>query len=199
VLDEETLKKFDIDPSMWKGVSDAVLMTSRGGNRYQRKFMESFVRPGIDPSSWAARSNMPALGVIQTAPGEMSFFIVRGYSSNQTRIERMTLRLDGFASLHAGYAEGHALTRPVRLEGERLSLNLSTSASGYAKVLLWDERGSEIPGFTAAEANELVGDAVDLTASWKGARKLGDLKGRDVRIKILLRDADLYSFAVLDK
>src|SRR5438067_13298008 len=122
--------------------------------------MESFVRPGIDPSSWAARSNMPALGVIPTGPTEMSFFIVRGYSSNQTRIERMTLRLDGFASLHAGYAGGFAVTRPVKLEGKRLSLNLSTSASGHAKVVILDEAGAELPGFGAADAVELVGDAI---------------------------------------
>ena len=102
VLDDETLKRYDIDQSMGKGVSDAVFMSFRGGTEYQRKFLESFVRPGIDPGSWAARSNLPAYGVIPTGPTEMSFFIVRGYSSNQPRIERMAMRLDGFASLHAG-------------------------------------------------------------------------------------------------
>lgn len=198
VLDEATFRNFDIAPSMWKGVSDAVLMTSRGGTVYQRKFMESFVRPGIDPASWAARSNMPAYGLIQTRPNEMSFFIVRGYSSNQTRIERMAMRLDGFASLHAGYAEGHALTRLVTLDGARLSLNLSTSASGYAKVVLLDAQGRELPGFGAADAAELVGDAIDISAKWKSSRRLAELKGQPVQIKFLLRDADLYSFAVLD-
>ena len=197
-LDEATLKKYDIEKSMWKGVSDAVLMTSRGGTRYQRKFLESFVRPGIDPASWAARSNMPAYGVIQTGPTEMSFFIVRGYSSNQTRIDRMAMRLDGFASLHAGYRQGHVTTKPVVIDGRRLSLNLSTSASGFAKVVLLDEAGTELPGFTEAEATELVGDAIDLAAAWKGAPRLEELKGRTVRIKFILRDADLYSFAVLD-
>ena len=199
VLSDEVLKQYDIEPSMWKGVSDAVLMTSRGGNHYQRKFMESFVRPGIDPSSWAARSNMPAYGMIPTSPTEMSFFIVRGYSSNQPRIDRMTLRLDGFASLHAGYNEGTAVTRPLRLDGKRLALNLSTSASGYAKVFVLDESGAEIPGFGAADASALVGDAIDLTAGWKGARSLAELKGRVVQLKFVLRDADLYSFAVLDE
>ena len=37
-------------------------MTSRGGARYERKFMESFIRPGPERSTWAARSNIPALG-----------------------------------------------------------------------------------------------------------------------------------------
>jgi hypothetical protein len=199
VLDDETLMKYDIEKSMWKGVSDAIFMSSRGGTRFQRKFLESFVRPGMDPSSWAARSNMPAYGVIQTGPAEMSFFIVRGYSSNQPRIDRMALRLDGFASLHAGYRQGHATTKPVRIAGRRLSLNLSTSASGYAKVVLLDESGNELPGFGEAEAKELVGDAIDITAAWKTAARLETLRDRTVRIKFLLRDADLYSFAVLDE
>jgi hypothetical protein len=198
VLDDATLKKYDIEKSMWMGISDAVFMSSRGGTHFQRKFLESFVRPGIDPSSWAARSNMPAYGVIQTGANEMSFFIVRGYSSNVTRIERMAMRLDGFASLHAGHRLGHMTTRPVMIDGRRLSLNLSTSANGFAKVVLLDEAGRELPGFGEAGANELVGDAIDITAAWKGASRLEALKGRIVRIKFLLRDADLYSFAVLD-
>ncbi|MEO6244798.1 MAG: hypothetical protein ABIQ12_05120 [Opitutaceae bacterium] len=199
VLDEATLKKYAILPVMWNGVSDAVLMSSRGGTHYQRKFMESFVRPGVDPTSWAARSNMPALGVVQTGPAEMSFYIIRGYASNQVRIERMALRLDGFASLHAGYVAGSAITRPVILDGRRLVLNLSTSASGYAKVVVLDESGKEIPGFGEAEANELVGDAIELPAAWKNSPSLAQLKGRIVHLKFLLRDADLYSVAVLDQ
>ena len=199
VLDEATLKKYDIEKSMWKGVSDAVLMSSRGGTRFDRKFLESFVRPGIDPASWAARSNMPAYGIIQTGPNEMSFFIVRGYSSNQTRIERMALRIDGFSSLHAGAVEGFALTKPVKIDGSRLALNLSTSANGYVKVVVFDERGAEIPGFGAADARELVGDTIDLTAAWKGSATLAALRDRIVQLKFLLCDADLYSFAVLNE
>ena len=66
-------------------------------------------------------------------------------------------------------------------------------------MVLLDERGAEIPGFGAADAVELVGDSIDITAAWKASRKLDELKGRVVQIKFLLRDADLYSFAVLDQ
>lgn len=60
--------------------------------------------------------------------------------------------LDGFASLHAGYDQGSAITRPVILDGRRLSLNLSTSASGFAKVFLLAADVKELPGFDEAEA-----------------------------------------------
>ena len=86
----------------------------------------------------------------------------------------------------------------MTIDGSRLSLNLSTSASGFAKVVLLDEAGKELPGFGESDANELVGDAIDITAAWKNAPRLESLKSRTVRIKFLLRDADLYSFAVLD-
>ncbi|MEO7598118.1 MAG: hypothetical protein ABIV50_04255 [Opitutus sp.] len=199
VLDEAAFKKYEIARSMWRGVSDAVLMSSRGGTHYQRTFLESFVRPGLDPANWAARSNMPGLGVIQTGPAEMSFFIIRGYTSNQAHLERMTLRLDGFASLHAGYTVGSATSRPVVLDGSRLSINLSTSASGFVKVVLLDESGRDIPGFGEAEAEELTGDAIDLTVAWRGSAKLDEIVGRTIRIKLMLRDADLYSLAMQDQ
>jgi hypothetical protein len=199
VLDDETLRQYDIEKSMWMGVSDAIFMSSRGGTQFQRKFMESFVRPGMDPSSWAARSNMPAYGVIQTGPAEMSFFIVRGYSSNQPRIDRMAMRLDGFASLHAGFRPGFMITKPVKIDGARVSLNLSTSASGFAKVVVLDEVGNEISGFGAHEAKEVVGDAIDIAAAWRNSPRLEELKGRTVRLKFILLDADLFSFAVLDR
>lgn len=199
VLDEATLRAFDIDRSMWQGVSDAVLLTSRGGTQYQRTFLESFVRPGMDAGSWAARSNMPGCGIIQTGPAEMSFFVVRGYGSNQSRIERLALRLDGFASLHASHAGGWARTPPIQLNGDRIALNLSTSANGAARVVLLDEHGAEIPGYGAADAVEIVGDAIDLTAAWRSSPSISVLRGRVVQIKFILRDADLYSFAVLDR
>ena len=111
----------------------------------------------------------------------------------------MTLRIDGFASLHAGYVEGAARTKDLRLDGKRLSLNLSTSASGYVKVVILDERGVEIPGYGTADALELVGDAIDLTAAWRGNRAITDLRSRVVQLKFLIHDADLYSFAVLEE
>lgn len=62
-----------------------------------------------------------------------------------------------------------------------------------------DARGAEIPGFGAADARELVGDTIDLTAAWKGAPDLAALRERVVQLKFLLCDADLYSFAILDE
>lgn len=198
LLSDEELQRLDVHKSMWKGVSDAVFMTSRGGTTYDRKFKESFVRPGLDRTNWAARSNIPALGVVQTGPTEMSMYLTCGYGTKQIRLERRTLRLDGFASLHGRYEPGHAVTRPLALKGAVLRVNFATSSIGYVKVAALDEQGAEIPGFGLAEAEELAGDEIDRSIQWKGGKTVKDLAGRVVRLKFVVRDADVYSFGVFD-
>lgn len=198
VLTDDEMKANGISANMWKGISDAVLLTSRGGNIYERKFMESFLRPGSDQRNWAARSNIPALGVIPTGKNEMSFFVTRAYSTKDCHLERMTLRTDGFASLHAGYAEGNTTTKPVILRGNRFNINYSTSSIGYVKVVLLDENGKELPGYGEADAEKIVGDKIDGEVKWKSGKTLKDLGGKNVRIKFIARDADVYSFGVFD-
>jgi hypothetical protein len=199
LLAEEEMRELDVAPSMWSGVSDAVLLTSRGGLRYERKFNESFIRPGLDRSNWAARSTIPALGVVQTGPDEMSIYVTCGYGTGSPRLERRTLRLDGFAALHAGYEPGFAITKPLRLSGTALEVNFSASSIGWLKVTVLDEQERELPGFGAAEAEELAGDAIARRVSWRGGRSLRELADRTVRLKFELRDADLFSFGAFGR
>jgi len=196
VLTDEEMVANGIDKSMWKGVSDAVLLTSRGGNTYERKFMESFVRPGTNPKNWAARSTIPALGVIPTGKDEMSFFVTRAYSTRDIHLERMVLRTDGFASLHAGYTEGSMTTKPLILKGNTCQLNYSTSSIGYVQVVVLDEKGNEVSGFSQADAPKICGDMVDATVTWKSGKTLRNLNNKTVRLKFILRDADIYSFGI---
>jgi hypothetical protein len=196
VLTDEEMKANDIDTTMWKGVSDAVLLTSRGGNSYKRKFMESFVRPGTDQWNWAARSTIPALGVIPTGNSEMSFFVTRAYGTKDCFLERMKLRTDGFASLHAGYQEGYALTKLMILTGNKFLLNFSTSSIGYIKVILLDEKGKELPGFGEMDAEKISGDKIDGEIKWRSGQTIRSLGARNLRVKFIIRDADIYSFGI---
>ena len=115
-------------------VSDGVLLTTRAGStRYDFTFKESFVRPGLGSENWTSRSNYPALGVVQTGPAEMSFYVQRHYGHEMAHLQRMTLRLDGFASLHAPYAGGQMVTTPLTFAGRYLELNYATSARKMAR------------------------------------------------------------------
>lgn len=181
-----------------KGASDAVLMTSRGGNTYERKFMQTFVRPGFNRRNWGARSNAPATGLLQTSPTETSFYVSRGYASPKPFIERMVVRTDGFASLHAGYEAGSATTKPIVLKGSSLSANFSTSTTGYVKVVILDEAGNELAGFGEKDALPLIGDRIDQEVKWMSGKSIKDIRDKTVRIKFVIKDADLYSFYVSD-
>ena len=102
-------------------------MTTRAGsNRYDFTFRESLLRPGIGDKNWTTRNNYPACGVIQTGETEMSIFVHRHYAQTSAYLERMTLRLDGFASLNAGYDEGQMVTKALDFTGNKLELNYST-------------------------------------------------------------------------
>ncbi len=198
VLSPKEMDEIKLAEAHRKGASDAVFMTSRGGNTYERKFMQTFVRPGFNRRNWGARSNAPATGLLQTSATETSFYVSRGYASPRPFIERMVVRTDGFASLHAGYEAGSATTRPVILKGNKVSANFSTSTTGYVKIVILDGDGNELAGFGEKDALPLVGDIIDQEAKWMSGKSIKDISGKTVRIKFILKDADLYSFYVVD-
>jgi hypothetical protein len=111
----------------------------------------------------------------------------------------MKLRTDGFASLHAGFNEGFAQTKPLILKGDVFRLNFSTSSIGYVKVVLLDEKGKEVPGFGEADAKPITGDKTDANVTWTSGKTVRDLGDKKIRIKFIARDADIYSFGVFDR
>ena len=178
--------------------ADAAFMTSRGGTLYDRTFMEVFVRPGPDTLNWVSRTNYPLQGVVQTGPAEMSIYAGRHYGHPTWHIQRLTLRLDGFASVNAPYAGGEMITKPLKFSGNRLEINYSTSAAGGLRVEIQDSGGKPIPGFSLAECPEIIGDEIARDVSWEGGGDLGRLAGTAVRLRFVMKDADLYSIRFHD-
>ncbi|MHC4180777.1 MAG: hypothetical protein ACYSWU_25030, partial [Planctomycetota bacterium] len=175
------------------GVSDGVFMSSRDGVRWDRTFLEAFVRPGRERENWTDRNNMVAWGVVPTAPDELSVYWVEHYRHPSCRLRRGTLRLDGFVSVNAPYAGGELVTHPLRFEGRELVLNYATSAAGSVRVELQNAAGRPLPGHTLAESVELYGDEIERAASWEKGSDLGQLAGQPVRLRFVMKDADLYS------
>ena len=169
--------------------TDILFMATRAGSdRYERLFDEAFIRPGLDPRRWGNRSNYAACGIVPTGPSEMSIY--HGPAGR-----RYTLRTDGFISLHAGFAAGSVITKPFTFSGAELSLNVATSAAGSVSVELCDEMGCPLPGHSLAEADVIVGDTIAQRVTWKGDSDVSALAGRLVRLRIVMREADLYSLA----
>ena len=173
-------------------VSDTVFLTSRGGSRYDRTFMESFVRPGLDKGNWVSRNGVPATGFVQTGPAEMSLYVGQNYVQPTAHLARYTLRLDGIGSVHADFAGGEMLTKPVIFSGTRLMLNVASSAAGGVQVEMQMADGEPIPGYTLEECPVLVGDSLEREVKWTGGGDVSALAGKPVRLRFVMKDADLY-------
>ena len=175
------------------GVSDGVFMSSRDGLHWDRRFMEAFVRPGRDRENWTERNNCIAWGIVPTAPDELSIYWVQHYRHPTARLRRGTLRMDGFASVNAGYAGGELVTRPLRFEGSELVLNYATSAAGSVRVEVQDADGEPMSGYALEESVEMYGDEIEAVVRWQSGSSVASLAGRPVRLRMALRDADIYA------
>jgi hypothetical protein len=191
------LHPFADDPQH-DGVSESVFMTSRDALHWDRRFLEAFVRPGQDPLNWVHRNNMIATGILETAPDEMSLFISRHYTFPSAYLERITLRTDGFVSVHAGYRGGSLMTKPLYIRGNELVLNYSTSAAGSIQWEIVDINNNPLPGFSFDQTQSLSGDEVERVIRLQKKQQTGSrgLDARPVRLHFLLKDADLYSLQI---
>ena len=193
-LTAEEMEGWGVNIKQRTAVSDVVLMTSRGGNVYDRTFMEAFLRPGLDRKSWFARDLYPSFGVVPTGPTEMSFYVTTHFTLPSYHVRRYSLRTDGFVSANAGYRGGELVTKTVRFSGNNLLINYATSAVGSVKVELLDEMDRPIPGHTLDECREILGDEIERQVIWRNQSGVERLAGRAVKLRFVLKDADLYSF-----
>ena len=178
-----------------KDCSDGVLLTSRAGSpQYDRTFMESFVRPGPGASNWVTRTNYPLTGIHPCGPDRIMLFVTRHYVQHTWHIERLLLRTDGFASVAAPWSGGELVTKPLVFSGSALEINYRTSAPGFVRVELQDGDGAPIAGYTADACEEIIGDEVERIVRWKQGADVVRLIGRPVRLRFMMKDADLYSF-----
>jgi hypothetical protein len=174
--------------------SDAVLLTSRAGStQYDRTFMETFIRPGLGASNWVSRTNYPLTGILPAGPNQMMLFVTRHYMQESWHIERMLLRTDGFASASVPWTGGEMVTKPLTFTGSELELNYRTGAPGFLRVEIQDAKGTPIPDYTLDDCPEIIGDEIDRVVAWKHGTDVGRLAGRAVRLRWVMKDADLFA------
>jgi hypothetical protein len=191
-LSAEQVTAIGADPQQATSISDTAFATSRGGDAYDRTFMESWIRPGVGPRNWLTRDNYAAYGIVQTGEDEMSVYVHEDYGLPTAHLERYAMRLDGFASVNAPFKGGEMITRPLTFAGERLVLNYSTSAVGEIRVEAQDEGGAAVAGFTLADCEPIVGDEIERMVRWKGG-SLAGLADKPLRLRFVMKDADLFA------
>jgi len=186
-------------------LTEGLLMASRDGVKFKR-WNEAFLRPGIErPGTWQYGQQYIAWNVVETAsslpgaPPELSLYATEDYwHSKGGTLRRYTLRIDGFVSINAPMKGGELLTKPLMFAGSKLSINFSTSAAGSLRVEIQDTSGKPIDGFALADSPDHFGDSLDRIVTWNSGPDVRSLAGKPVRLRLVLKDADLYSLQFRD-
>ncbi len=182
-------------------ITEGLFMSSRDGVNFNR-WHEAFLRPGIERvGKWHYGDQYIGWHLVETkspldgAPSELSLYSTESYwTGNSSLLRRYSLRMDGFVSIHAPMSGGELLTKPFTFTGKQLSLNFSSSAAGTLRVELQTAAGQPVAGFTLDECDEIFGDSLDRKVSWKSNVDVSSFQGKPVRMRIELRDADLFAF-----
>jgi len=181
-------------------ITDGMFMSSRDGLNFNI-WPESFIRPGIQrPGSWFYGDNYQNWGLVETkshlegAPDELSIYVSEaGRQPEGNRIRRFTIRVDGFVSVKAPMSGGELITQPIVFDGNNLLINFSTSAAGNIRVEIQDADGKPVDGFRLADCHEIFGDEVERVVKWKDGGDLSKLAGMTIRLRFVMKDANLYS------
>lgn len=195
-------KRMTVSQRYGTAITDSVYITSRDGKNF-RQSNDVFLRPGLRTRhNWSYGDNYIAWHVVETKstrddmPHELSLYATESYfTGRDSRLRRYTLRIDGFASIHAKRQEGEFTTKPFTFSGNELSLNAATSASGMINVEIRDSDGTPIPGFLLDESDPIYGDSLNRCVSWKGDYSVTELSGKPIILRFVMREADIYSLA----
>jgi hypothetical protein len=183
------------------GLVDIQTATSRDGVHWNRLSREPYVSLGTEEEIDRGQIYM-AVGMFRRGGKIEQYY--GGYRTNHGvlgsqpdadgAIFRLEQRLDGFVSADAAFEGGEFATPPLVFSGTKLVLNINASAMGTCKVEILDDQGNVLPGYSLAECDEIGGNHVEKTVSWKGQSHLSSLRGQVVRLRVVMRACKLFAF-----
>lgn len=108
---------------------------------------------------------------------------------------RLVSPVDRLVAAEAPYDEdGMLYSRPLVFEGNRLSLNVDTGATGYLQVGLIRGDGRALPGYELDNCVYVNGNQSDATVEWLDVGSdLSALSGQAVRLVIRMRGTRLFA------
>jgi hypothetical protein len=181
------------------GISDGILITSRDGVNFTR-WGEALIRPGLQDSRWISRNNITSWGIVETPSmlnkdiQNLSIYSSEGYyEGDYNQLRRFTTRIDGFVSINSPLEIGEFTTKPLTFKGSRLSLNMSTSAAGLIKIEIQSSEGEPLTGFRLENCDPIYGDSINRIVRWNNESEIGELAGKSIKLRIVMKDADIYS------
>ncbi len=181
-------------------LTDGLFMSSRDGKHFNR-WNEAFLRPGPESNlRWVYGDCYLSYGMLPTKTNidsedcELSFYAASNHwSDEKLQVFRYSIRMDGFVGYNAGFEPKTLVTKVFTFDGDNLYINFSTSAAGYIRIIIEDEKGSAIEGY---DSGDLFGDSVDRIVDFE--KSVSNLKGKNIKMRIELCDADIFSFQFRD-
>ncbi len=111
-------------------------------------------------------------------------------------ISTAKIKRDRYASFST-WDQGSLTLRHGTLDGRRLLVN-ARAPRGWVKAQVLDTDGAPIEGFGLQECRAFTGDSVRGEITWSGT-SLADLPAdRDICLRFVLDDADLYAYQLAD-
>ena len=172
---------------------EPIFMSSRDGVHF-RRFAEPVIPVTAPEDRGGNRSNYMTWGLVRL-PGDDRHYSVYAteayYRGPAGRVRRFTYRVDGFVSVRA--RQGELVTKPLRFQGNWLSVNYA-APEGEVRVEIQDASGVPIEGYRASQCVALRGDAIEQGVAWQKGADVGRLAGQPVRLRFVLRNADVFAF-----
>jgi len=120
------------------------------------------------------------------------------------------LKKGRFVSMDAGDEEGWLLTKPLKLKGKTLHLNANAGKGDIlVEILELKERqiesseyqwakglGTTVPGYSRHDCNTMTVDSLDHVVTWRGDSDISRVGDREVMLRFILRNAELYGFKI---
>ncbi|UCD27496.1 MAG: hypothetical protein JSV03_10270, partial [Planctomycetota bacterium] len=190
---------------------------SRDGIHWQRYGRRPFVDLGMKGEfDWASARTIR--GIVPGADGRKMYMYYRGSdwlhgwdrneqnkqlltkaglgaSQNIAVLSRLVLRRDGFVSVRAAYTGGEFTTPVLKFEGRKLFLNIDTSATGIVRIEILDADGTPVDGYHLEDCDRIhTANQINRVVTWGGRDDVHQLAEKSVRLRFVMRDADLYAF-----
>lgn len=165
---------------------------SRDGYSWFREDMSPFLAVSDNRSAWN-NGNVQSVVGSPVIKDDKLYFYVSGRRLNGdkeiTSTGLATLRRDGFASMSGS---GELTTVPMVFNGEYFFVN--ADVRGELRVEILDKNGNVVSGFSKDDCHAVTGNSTKKKVEWATNATLAKLKGKAIKVRFYLSDADLYAF-----
>ncbi len=172
--------------------TEPVFMASRDGGSTFHRWPDALIPKDAPMERDGNRGNYMVNGLLRGNEREYYVYATEGYDT--ARIRRFTYRVDGFVSVRAN-SGGEVVTPPIVFRGSTLWINYSAREGGSVCVEVQDAGGSSLKRLRLEDCLPMTGDSIEKEVRWqKGTTSLGRIEGKSVRLRFVLKNADLFSF-----